>query len=388
MVVPVVAPGQQYDVVLIEQDPLTRRRIKHDLAKVGCSVDLAKGFERADHLLSKSIPALILLDWDLENSDRYLTQLRQSPQFETTFIACLGNRTQVMDRVAALEMGADDFLSKPIVEAELLAKVKAGLRSHAIHQELLQKNHTLETELEEAVSFMRAKLPLPMAGPIAIDFRFIPSQHLGGDCFDYFWLSDHKLAIYLLDVSGHGMGATLMAIGILDQLRQHADDIHLDAPDEVLTHLNRQVQMSEQNSKYLTIWYGVYDLQEQTLTFASAGHPPAFLMQEHRPSEGQLLKTPGLPIGLFEESHYHSAQVQLHEDMTLYLFSDGVYEFPDANGEIWGINAFQSLVQQAQQQGLALDSLVQNLKTNCSERKFIDDLSLLKVSFHSPASSV
>lgn len=376
--------SEQYHVVLIEQEPLTRRRIKHDLAKVGCHVEMAKGFERADILLSRSIPALILLDWDLEGSDRYLTQLRNNPKFETTFITCLGNRTQVMDRVAALEMGADEFLSKPIVEAELLAKVKAGLRIHRLQQELLQKNLTLETELEEAVSYMWAKLPLPMAGPIAIDFRFIPSQHLGGDCFDYFWLSDRKLAIYLLDVSGHGMGATLMAISILDQLRQQLEEISLEAPDDVLTYLNRQVHISENHSKYLTMWYGVYDLCDRTLTFASAGHPPAFLMNENHPEDAKLLKTPGLPIGLFDESHYQSAQVKVTEDTTLYIFSDGVYEFPDANGHIWGLKAFQSLIKQAQQQGLALDSLVQRLKTKCVARKFMDDLSLLKVSFHSP----
>ena len=373
---------QIYHVILIEQEPIARRRIKYDLTQAGYRVDIAKSLDKGTTLLETSTPALILLDWDLEGSDRFLHSLRQRPKLSNTFITCLGHRTNVTDRVHALNTGADEFLCKPIVGAELLAKIKAGLRIYQLQNDLALKNQTLEAELEEATQYMRSQLPLPIGTPVAIDFRFIPSQHLGGDCFDYFWLSDQTLAIYLLDISGHGMGATLMAIGILNDIRQQSHNINLRDPAEVLAQLNQRIQMSDHHSKYLTMWYGVYEVNRCQLSYASAGHPPALLVPHPHKSAIQLLKTPGFPIGLFPESSYQNAIASIPPDSTLYVFSDGAYEFLGTDGQIWGLTAFQNLIQQAQQHQLPLDALLQRLKSNCASSNFMDDLSLLRVHFN------
>ena len=374
---------QIYHVVLIEQEPIARRRIKHDLSEAGYRVDIAKSLEKGTRLLESSVPSLILLDWDLEGSEAYLQGLCQRPKLDNTFITCLGHRTNVTERVRALNSGADEFLCKPIAEAELLAKVKAALRIHQIQSDLSLKNETLESELEEATQYMQSQLPLPMRDPITIDFRFLPSQHLGGDCFDYFWVSDRTLALYLLDISGHGMGATLMAIGILNEIRQQAQGVNLANPSEVLTHLNQQIQMSWQHSKYLTMWYGIYGVDDRTLTYASAGHPPALLVNSNSSETPiELLKTPGRPIGLFPDSTYQNAIAKIQPESTLYLFSDGVYEFPGMDGQIWGLNSFQSLLQHLQQQQLPLDAVLQHIKHHCALPNFNDDLSLLRVNFN------
>lgn len=373
-------PG--YPVVLIEQEPIARRRIKHGLTQAGYRVEMAKSLEKGESLLESSIPALILLDWDLIHSDRFLQSLKARPKLGNTYVICLGLRTNVTDRVNAQNLGADEFLIKPIVEAELLAKVKAGLRIHQIQAELALRNQTLKSELEEAMGYMLLQLPTPLSVPIAIDYRFIPSQHLGGDCFDYFWISDRTLALYLLDVSGHGMGATLMAIGILNDLRRQSQDIPFGDPAAVLRFLNQRVQINETHCKYLTIWYGVYDVGDRTLTYASAGHPPALLMGADGLDESvQILKTPGIPIGLFAESPYQNATVSVAPGSTLYVFSDGVYEFPDSDGKIWGLEAFQAFLIKAQQDQLPLDLMLKRLKHSCGSQKFMDDLSLLQVRF-------
>ena len=372
-----------YHVLLIEQEPIARRRIKHGLIQAGYCVEMAKSLAKGTALLESSRPALILLDWDFDQSEHFLRMLTTRPKLANTYVICLGQRTNVMERVHALELGADEFLIKPIVEAELLAKVNAGLRIHQIQDELALRNQTLEAELEEATRYMRSQLPLPMGTPLAIDFRFIPSQHLGGDCFDYFWISDRSLALYLLDVSGHGMGATLMAIGILNDIRRQSHGIPVRDPAAVLAHLNQRIQISQTHCKYLTMWYGVYDVGDRRLTYASAGHPPALLIGDDWSERSlQLLKTPGMPIGLFAESHYQNAIASVGSGSTLYLFSDGVYEFPDLEGNIWGLDAFQSFLQVAQQEQLPLDLMLQRLKDSCASPKFIDDLSLLRVRFN------
>lgn len=85
--------------------------------------------------------------------------------------------------------------------------------------------------------------------------------------------------------------------------------------------------MQNQNEKYFTIWYGVYNQVQRQLIYASAGHPPALLLTEKKTStQVKQLKTPGLPIGMFPEMEFVDASCQINPEDTLYVFSDGLYE--------------------------------------------------------------
>ncbi len=382
-----------YSIIVIEPDSITRRRIQGILKQAGHQVAIAKTLDRGNLLLDQAIlqhspPALILLNWDMDSTERWCQQLKSHAQLFSSYLICLSQAGTVCDRIQGFNAGADDFLNKPIIEAELIARVRAGLRMHQMQLDLAHQNRiiqshneTLKMELEEATQYMRSRLPEPMGSPLRIDFRFIPSQHLGGDCFDYFWINHHQLALYLLDVSGHGMGATLMAMGILNDLRTQSIDADITCPKSVLSRLNQRIQISERHSKYLTIWYGVYDLNSERLTYASAGHPPALLIA-HREGAPEILKTPGVPIGLLPNPAYHSQTHHISGPSTLYLFSDGIYEFPDHNGKIWGLSAFQSYLYQAQRQFLPLDTVLQQLQHQNTHPQFIDDLSILQITFH------
>ncbi|MCM1983403.1 SpoIIE family protein phosphatase [Lyngbya confervoides] len=389
-------PPAPAHVVILEQDPLVRRRLRQLLTDQGYQVALAKTAERGIALMTQTPPALALLDWSLSGSGQLCRYLRQQCCY--TYQICLQHQARVSDRIQGLDAGADEFLSKPILEAELLARVKAGIRTSQMQQTLVlqnqiivAQNQTLAAELEEATQYIRSQLPPPMHTPLKIDFRFLPSQHLGGDCFDYFWHHSGSLVLYLLDVSGHGMSATLMAIGVLNELRHPPEQVDLLNPAEVLCTLNQRLPMENHHNKYLTIWYGVYQPQDRCLTYASAGHPPALLLKPSpvpvsAPSRSALaavpdlecLKTPGLPVGLFQGQNYCNACQGVDSGDTLYLFSDGIYEFPDAQGNIWGLDQFQQLIQQ---QPLSLDRLLQQLRSRCAAPTFTDDLSLLRVRF-------
>ncbi|MHC5722078.1 MAG: regulator, partial [Nostoc sp.] len=90
--------------------------------------------------------------------------------------------------VKGLDAGADDFISKPIDQNELQARVRAGLRLHQLSRDLQAQKLLLESEMSEAAEYVRSLLPVSMTEPFNINFRFIPSRQLGGDCFDYYWL--------------------------------------------------------------------------------------------------------------------------------------------------------------------------------------------------------
>ena len=132
-------------------------------------------------------------------------------------------------------------------------------------------------------------------------------------------------------------------------------------------------------------WYGVYEPAKKELVYACAGHPPALLITTAKPSQPptvQPLKTRGLPIGMFAEGRYGCDRISIPIHSTLYLFSDGIFELPQPDGEIWGLPAFTESLQHFHAQGHPqLDAILDKSKTACTTAEFMDDLSLLQVHF-------
>jgi phosphoserine phosphatase RsbU/P len=372
-----------YSILIIDDDPVTKLMLRRILEQQGYAVDTAKDGQEGIQKAAIMQPALIICDWLMPIMDglEVCRFVKSNDKLCTTFFVLLTSRVDLDDRIEGLNAGADEFLAKPINPNELKARVRAGLRLYQLNQDLQTQTQALEAELAEAASYVRSILPAPMETPFQIESMFLPSRQLGGDCFDYFWLNPDTLVIYLLDVAGHGLGAALPSVSILNLLRsQSLSGVHYDNPAEVLAALNRGFQMSQQGDKYFTMWYGVYHHPTQLLKFASAGHPPALLWP--RSNQGQALKTQGFPIGLFPDEIYQNATCKILADSTLYLFSDGVYEVHQPDGEIWGLSSLQTLLQDnPSHPELTLTQLVQNIKDNAQCDGFIDDFSLVKIRF-------
>jgi sigma-B regulation protein RsbU (phosphoserine phosphatase) len=372
-----------YSILVIDDDPVTKLMLRRILEQQGYTVETAQDGQEGIQKVTQIVPALIICDWlmPIKNGLEVCRFVKSHPNLCTTFFVLLTSKVDLADRIEGLNAGADEFLAKPIDMNELKARVRAGLRLHQLNQDLQAQKQVLETELAEAASYVRSILPAPMQSPLRIESLFLPSRQLGGDCFDYFWLNSGTLVLYLLDVAGHGLGAALPSVSILNLLRsQSLAGVNYTEPGEVLSALNRVFQMSNHGDKYFTIWYGVYRHTTQQLLFASGGHPPALLWTQS--NQCQLLKTGGFPIGLFPDEAYTSAECSISDGSTLYLFSDGVYEVLQPEGETWGLDAFQSLLQaQSTHHHWTLTELLQGIQLHANAEAFIDDVSLIKVRF-------
>ncbi|NJR38086.1 MAG: SpoIIE family protein phosphatase [Leptolyngbyaceae cyanobacterium CSU_1_4] len=373
-------------ILVIDDDSVIRLLIKKALQNQGHEVVLAtngqEGIEQAQRLQ----PAMIICDWIMPIVDglEVCRQVRANPNLSTTFFILLTARGGVADRIQGLDTGADDFLSKPINIGELQARVRAGLRLQQLSQDLQSQKQLLEAELAEAATYMRSLLPKPLQGSVSIDARFIPSRQLGGDCFDYFWLDPDYLVMYLLDVSGHGLGAALPSSLILNILRlQSLPDVNFYQPHDVLRALNESFQMSQQNDKYFTIWYGVYNQIKRQLTYASAGHPPAILRSQTADGlmEVDQLKTPNFPIGMLTEATFVSDRQTIPKNSTLYIFSDGVYDISQPDHQSWGLNEFAKTLVELETT-VNLDEVLTTIQQMSGIETFDDDLSLLRVNFN------
>ncbi|AFZ26525.1 serine phosphatase RsbU, regulator of sigma subunit [Cylindrospermum stagnale PCC 7417] len=376
-----------FQILVIDDDRSILILLKRMLEKQGYDVVAASNGEEGIAQALFSQPALIICDWIMPglNGLEVCHRIKNDPNLSTTFFILLTSLDSVADRVKGLDAGADDFISKPIEQNELQARVRAGLRLHQLSRDLQTQKLLLETELAEAAEYVRSLLPLPITAPVGIDSRFIPSRQLGGDCFDYYWLDSDYLAIYLLDTAGHGLRATLPSVSVLNLLRSRAlKGLNYYQPSDVLAALNDTFQMNYQNDKYFTIWYGVYNRVNRQLIYASAGHPPAVLVSSKSPSstEVQRLKTPGMPVGMFPEAKYVDGFCHIEKFSTLYIFSDGAYEITLADSTLWSLDAFiQLLVSLQHPLDYQLDHILSNLITLNSKEAFDDDLSILQIKF-------
>jgi len=373
-------------ILVIDDDMITRMLLQNALQQEGYSVILAASGEEGIQQAQRYRPALIICDWMMPGISGLdvCRQIKQDPALATSIFVLLTSKGAVEDRIKGLDNGADDFLAKPIDPAELPARVRAGLRLYQLNQDLQAQKQRLETELTDAAYYVRSLAPNPLQGEVAINFQFIPCLHLGGDCFDYYWLDPDFLVIYLLDISGHGVGAALLSVSVLNLLRSRAlKDVNFYQPSAVLAELNNTFQMDEQGDKYFTIWYGVYNRSTRQLTYASAGHPPALLLLAGDGRSVQQLDTPNMPIGLFEDMTFTQQHCTISPNTELYIFSDGVYEVVHDRYTSWGLEQFEQLLvtEATQQSEVDLSAIIDKARLHHPDRLFTDDVSILQVRF-------
>ncbi|MFB2969669.1 PP2C family protein-serine/threonine phosphatase [Aerosakkonema sp. BLCC-F183] len=373
-----------YQILVVDDDPAIQLVLTRLLKKQGYEVTVASDGQQGLAQAQQLHPALIVCDWMMPrmNGIEVCRRVKADPSLSSTFFILLTSLDSVEDRVKGLDAGANDFISKPIEIHELTARVRSGLRLYQLNHELQTQKQILAAELAEAAEYVRSLLPEPLTKPLSIQGQYIPSSRLGGDGYDYFWLDRENLAIYLMDTAGHGLKATLPAISVMHLLRSRAiPNLNYYQPSDVLSALNHTFQMTAQNDKYFTIWYGVYNRAKRLLTYASAGHPPAILLSPKR-TLSQRLKTPGMPVGMFEDVLFTNNFCEIEPFSTLYIFSDGIYELQQPDGSIWGLDAFINIVKSCSHTEKSnLDRILAEVRALNWKESFEDDVSILEINF-------
>jgi len=326
------------------------------------------------------------------NINNIATQLYVDPQRRPEFIRLMQEHGQVLhfeseirrrdgrtlwisENVRSIRDEDGNFLYYEGTVDDITELKLAREKLQRMLEALEQTQRRLENELSEAAGYVRSLLPVPLTGPIETQWCYLPSSHLGGDGFGYHWLDSEALAVYLLDVSGHGVGAALLSISVLNVLRTQllaGTDFH--DPSAVLEGLNRAFPMARNNDKYLTIWYGVYHQPSRTLTYASGGQHAALLISGQ--GKKSHLQTKGAVIGAVPDLKYPSAQVEIPSSSELYIFSDGVFEIarPDGSWQSW--EEFSRYLGESRP---PIETIVKQMREIHGVEEFEDDFSLLKL---------
>jgi phosphoserine phosphatase RsbU/P len=340
------------NVLLIDDTPANLQVLGGMLKEQGCIVRPVPSGKLGIRFAEADPPDIILLDIMMPEMDGYevcrrLKGIERLKDIPIIFISALH---ETIDKVKAFSAGGVDYITKPFQFEEVQARLRTHLNIRRLQVELESQNrrlselngalcksqNALEGELAYAAKYVVSLIPAPIReGDVQTDWAYFPSTRLGGDSLGYHWIDDTHFALYLLDVSGHGVGPALLSVSVLNTLRsQCLPDVDFRCPDKVLAALNTRFREKDQYGLFFTIWYGVFNRRDRMLRYASGGHPPPLLVDVSNQAM-RLDDAEGLVIGFFPDAKITAAAVQLPLGSKVYVFSDGCYEIQRSDGEVW-----------------------------------------------------
>ncbi len=222
-------------------------------------------------------------------------------------------------------------LCDPVAVRELVDRAERSDR-------LRVANARMQADLDAAARIQRSLLPRqsPLMHGVRVAWEVLPCTELAGDILDVFALDEDHLALYVVDVSGHGVAAAMLSHTVHRLLSSPASIItrrrggEIVGPAEVCRQLNELLPMDPETRQYATLLYGVIDLRARTFRFASAGHCPPVLTSIGGPAVE--IPARGFPIGAFPDSQYEEHVVHVPPRARLHLYSDGLVELGAREG--------------------------------------------------------
>lgn len=392
-------------ILVVDDSKAQRRILQMQLSRWGYEVtEAASGEEALTLCLTRNFD-IVLSDWMMTGMSglEFCKAFRALPREGYGYFVLLTSKSEKTEVADGLENGADDFVSKPVNSDELRARLRAGERILGMQDELVEKNRLISSTLDKLQNLYDSldrdliearKLQQTLvrdrfrdfgAGTAALMLR--PSGHVGGDLVGSFAISPHRIVVYSVDVSGHGVASAMMTArlagllsgGSVDQniALKTAADGSKDAwpPAEVAARLNRMMLEEMQVDQYFTIAYAEINLLTGEVQLVQAGHPHPLLLRKS--GEIEELGSGGLPIGLINAADFDQTNFVMAAGDRLFLVSDGVTECPNVAGEELEAEGLISILRQ----NIRLDSpqlleaLLWDLNSFAEGRDFPDDVS-------------
>ena len=272
-------------------------------------------------------PDLILLDVMMPGMDGFevCRSLKARAETRAAAVIFMSARGELSDKVSGLELGAVDYITKPIQAEEVVARVAAHLSRQHLERALRVSRDELDRELAGAARMQRSILPAAMPEHPRVSFAayYETSRHAGGDYYDVLPLGGDRFGIMVADVSGHGAPSAIVMAMIRAVL--HTYPGVPDDPPAVLHYINRHFRFLWETSMYATAVYGVLDAGTGALRVSSAGHPPPFLL---RPGEtaSPLPIDPTMCLIWNELGEIPCAEQALRPGDRIVFYTDGITE--------------------------------------------------------------
>ncbi|MDN5278687.1 MAG: phosphoserine phosphatase RsbU/P [Clostridiales bacterium] len=372
-----------------------------------------EAYEKLFALKGEAAIDLILMDIMMPDISgiEAIKEIRSKEEYQDIPILVVSARSETNALVEAFDAGAVDYLTKPINELELIARIRSMLRLKSetdhrkFHEEELEdftrllerKNKELQrildelnNDLEAAGKMQRSLLPEEniRRPDFNISWYFEPCATIGGDLLNVVPLSERVTSFFIMDVSGHGIQSAMLAVsahrmlsawGGENSIIRRPDGLPRTA-DRVVNELNREFLIQKNNFQYFTMIYGLLDSDENTLSYCRAGHTPLIIQ---KPSGDIVIKEEGnIPVGLTEDGNYDEYKLALEPGDRIILYSDGITE-ARFEGEFFGEERFYQLVKESSKFEVkkAVDHVVAGVKSWLGDEPPADDITLMIIEF-------
>jgi len=241
----------------------------------------------------------------------------------------LKSKNKIIGTVAIIrDITKEKELSSKIEEYAKTLEDKVAQRT----AELQKSNRLIEQEIHFAKLIQRTMLKnsIHKIPQYHCYFQYYPAKEIGGDFFTVDKIDDEHFYFYISDVSGHGIPAALLTVYAHHTIRNIIISNKIYSPGNVLRILNNLfIKENFPGAPFLTIFFCVLDLKNNTLTCASAGHPQAIFFNEN---ESFFFGKTGKPVGVFENQEYPESLIPVKKNDNIFLYTDGLTEIFDRNG--------------------------------------------------------
>jgi phosphoserine phosphatase RsbU/P len=323
--------------VLIVDDAKANLDILVEGLKSDHKLSLALNGEMALQIATRTPPDLVLLDIVMPGLDGYevCRRLRQMPETAEVPIMFLSSLEEVQNKTRGFEAGANDYLTKPFEMLEVKARVRSLLKAKAYSDAVKEQ---IASELRVAREIQMGMLPhdftaVEKAYQVGFGAVLEPAREVGGDLYGICAASPERLVVFLGDVSGKGIPASMFMVRAISLARLLARDIA--EPERILARLNDELAADNPSGMFVTFLCGVFEPRSGRLALANAGHcRPVLLPAGQAP--GWAVKNLGTALGFEPSLEFERTELTLRPGDALIFYTDGVSEAFNPQDECYG----------------------------------------------------
>jgi sigma-B regulation protein RsbU (phosphoserine phosphatase) len=372
-------------ILVVDDSKFNLTVIKKTLQQINLEIVTATDGEEALEKISIMKFDLIITDTVMPKMDG-ISLIKEIKQLKTNdfipIILMTGSDDQNV-KITSLNIGADDFLSKPIDQKELVARVFSLLRLKRTHDLLYEKNRLIERELEAARRVQQHIIPNNFSN---IDYPnvsgfYLPMEDIGGDFFDYYKLHNNKIGFLIADVTGHGIPAALIVTMTKMIFSNSANKFN--STKKLFTVVNKEICSLLMDSQYVTSFYCIYDPESKKLRFSNAGHCLPLLYKHKNKKVYSLETDSGFFLGILDSTEYDQKSVKIDTGDRLLLYTDGVTEIKDKDNKQFSEKGLKSfMINNSQMRGNDFCNKLFDTIMDFSYKKIRnDDIAFLNIEF-------
>jgi phosphoserine phosphatase RsbU/P len=329
-------------ILIAEDSPTVRFQVARYLTLYGLmQIKFANNGQEALDVAIAWQPDLILTDLHMPVMDGFelCSQLRANSRFKDTPILVLTGAEKQEERTAVFEAGATDLIRKPVYHMELVGRLQVHLERSQLIRRLTEYKERVALELDLAKTMQVGMLPdqalinkVLETYPVDMASHYQPSIGLGGDLWGIKPLDSDRLFVYVLDFSGHGVGAAINTF----RFQTFYKGIHkIVGPAELMEKLNFFLKGILPVGQFATMFCAILDFAKEEMTFSSAGAPPALVKTDKTSGRFLSLDGTGFPLGLCSRGGYENSTLKFPKGSSLFLYSDALVETPDPPNSIF-----------------------------------------------------